>query len=165
MRIQYCLRQNSSRLNQFVKSRQHERIYKNSKKFPFFEKKSYFCLFVLYTFRISRAILNTLVAKKLHEDQCIFRTIFAMGYKVLRRKIIMSSTNLTGKPSVDRPWLQYYPEPLRKITVPECTVKEYLKMNCPVRMWPRWILWQSDFVGYSFSEDRSCCQIYACGRF
>ena len=43
----------------------------------------------------------------------------------------MSSTNLTGKPSVDRPWLQYYPEPLRKITVPECTVKEYLKMNCP----------------------------------
>ena len=34
----------------------------------------------------------------------------------------MSSTNLTGKPSVDRPWLQYYPEPLRKITVPECTV-------------------------------------------
>ena len=44
-----------------------------------------------------------------------------MGYKVLRRKIIMSSTNLTGKPSVDRPWLQYYPEPLRKITVPECT--------------------------------------------
>ena len=54
-----------------------------------------------------------------------------MGYKVLRRKIIMSSTNLTGKPSVDRPWLQYYPEPLRKITVPECTVKEYLKMNCP----------------------------------
>ena len=69
--------------------------------------------------------------KKLYEDQCIFRTIFAMGYKVLRRKIIMSSTNLTGKPSVDRPWLQYYPEPLRKITVPECTVKEYLKMNCP----------------------------------
>lgn len=56
----------SSRLYQFVKSRQHERIYKNSKKFQFFEKNSYFCLFVLYTFRISRAILNTLVAKKLY---------------------------------------------------------------------------------------------------
>lgn len=43
----------------------------------------------------------------------------------------MSETIKTGKPSVDRPWMQYYPEPLRKIQVPECTVKEYLKMNCP----------------------------------
>ena len=38
---------------------------------------------------------------------------------------------MTGKPSVDRPWMKYYPEPLRKIQIPQCTVKEYLKRNCP----------------------------------
>lgn len=39
--------------------------------------------------------------------------------------------SITGRPSIDRPWMKYYPEPLRKIQAPECTVKEYLKMNCP----------------------------------
>ncbi len=42
-----------------------------------------------------------------------------------------NNMNMTGKPSVDRPWMQYYPEALRHIQAPECTVKEYLKMNCP----------------------------------
>lgn len=42
-----------------------------------------------------------------------------------------SNTSMTGKPSVDRPWMKYYPEPLRKIQIPQCTVKEYLKRNCP----------------------------------
>ena len=32
-------------------------------------------------------------------------------------------SNLTGKPSVDRPWLKYYPEQLRQmIKEPKCTV-------------------------------------------
>ena len=43
----------------------------------------------------------------------------------------MSNVSVTGKPSVDRPWMKYYPEPLRKIQIPECTIKEYLKRNCP----------------------------------
>lgn len=43
----------------------------------------------------------------------------------------MNEMKMTGRPSVDRPWMKYYPEPLRKITVPECTVKEYLRQNCP----------------------------------
>lgn len=43
----------------------------------------------------------------------------------------MSETKTTGRPSVERPWMKYYPEPLRKIAVPECTLKEYLRQNCP----------------------------------
>ena len=44
-------------------------------------------------------------------------------------------SNLTGKPSVDRPWLKYYPEQLRQmIKEPKCTVLEYLKSYCPEKM-------------------------------
>ena len=43
----------------------------------------------------------------------------------------MSNEYITRKASEERPWMKYYPEPLRKIAVPECTVLEYLKMNCP----------------------------------
>lgn len=38
---------------------------------------------------------------------------------------------LTGKPSIDRPWLKYYPEMIGQLQIPECTVTEYLRMNCP----------------------------------
>lgn len=37
---------------------------------------------------------------------------------------------LTGKPSVDRPWLQYYPPGVENMTVPEVSLYEYLKMMC-----------------------------------
>ncbi len=37
-----------------------------------------------------------------------------------------------GKPSVDCPWMKYYPDVLRNsIHIPKITVKEYLKGNCP----------------------------------
>ena len=49
----------------------------------------------------------------------------------IKEKKIMSN-NMTGKPSIDRPWMKYYPEVLQKmIQIPECTVKEYLKKYCP----------------------------------
>lgn len=39
---------------------------------------------------------------------------------------------LTGKPSIDRPWLQYYPKELiENLSVPDTTVYEYLMQNCP----------------------------------
>ncbi|OUP63367.1 AMP-binding protein [Drancourtella sp. An177] len=39
---------------------------------------------------------------------------------------------LTGKPSIDRPWMKYYPDMLMQmIKMPECTVEEYLKQCCP----------------------------------
>ena len=43
----------------------------------------------------------------------------------------MNMNNLTGRPSIDRPWMKYYPEVLRNLQIPACTLMEYLKMNCP----------------------------------
>lgn len=40
--------------------------------------------------------------------------------------------NLTGKPSIDRPWMKYYPDQLMSmISLPHCTVREYLERHCP----------------------------------
>ena len=44
---------------------------------------------------------------------------------------MMNTPPITGRPSIDRPWMKYYPEPLRKIQIPECTVQAYLRQNCP----------------------------------
>lgn len=41
------------------------------------------------------------------------------------------NNKLTGKPSIDRPWLKYYPESMIGTQVSECTLREYLKANCP----------------------------------
>lgn len=39
---------------------------------------------------------------------------------------------LTGKPTVDRPWMQYYPpQMIQGLSIPESTVYEYLKDRCP----------------------------------
>ena len=38
---------------------------------------------------------------------------------------------LTGIPSVDRVWMKYYPEEITQLTVPECTLREYMLQNCP----------------------------------
>ena len=71
--------------------------------------------------------------------------------KILRRKVIMSVTCLTGKPSVDRPWMKYYPEVLRNIKVPDCTVLKYLQINCPgedvaaIEFYENKILWSTVF--------------------
>lgn len=38
---------------------------------------------------------------------------------------------ITGKPSIDRPWMQYYPAGVEQITIPDATVTEYLRTHCP----------------------------------
>lgn len=39
---------------------------------------------------------------------------------------------LTGKPSVDRPWMQYYPPQLIEgLSIPDNTIYEYLREHCP----------------------------------
>ena len=44
----------------------------------------------------------------------------------------MSNMTLTGKPSIDKPWLKYYPSVLMDhLMVPECTLNQYLHFNCP----------------------------------
>lgn len=41
----------------------------------------------------------------------------------------MENMQMTGKASVDRPWLQYYPEPMRNMQIPSLTMVEYLKQR------------------------------------
>lgn len=43
----------------------------------------------------------------------------------------MNMNNLTGRASVERPWMKWYPEVLKNLRIPACTLMEYLKMNCP----------------------------------
>ena len=38
----------------------------------------------------------------------------------------MSSWEMTGYPSIDKPWLKYYSEEAINATLPECTIYEYL---------------------------------------
>ena len=39
---------------------------------------------------------------------------------------------MTGKPSIDRPWMQYYPPQLIEgLAIPDSTIYEYLKERCP----------------------------------
>ncbi len=42
----------------------------------------------------------------------------------------MDNVTLTGKPSIDRPWMKYYPAGMDQIQIPECTLLQYLKDNC-----------------------------------
>lgn len=39
--------------------------------------------------------------------------------------------NLTGKASIDKPWLNFYPEGLRNLDVPKITIESFLKMKNP----------------------------------
>ena len=41
----------------------------------------------------------------------------------------MEQTNLTGYPSIDKPWLKYYSEEAINASLPECTMYEYLWEN------------------------------------
>ncbi len=44
----------------------------------------------------------------------------------------MNEKILTGKASIDKPWLKYFPPGMvENIIVPECTLRQYLKKNCP----------------------------------
>lgn len=50
----------------------------------------------------------------------------------LKKEVVMMSIKqkLTGKPSIDRPWMQYYPqEMIENLTVPNSTLYEYLMYN------------------------------------
>lgn len=59
---------------------------------------------------------------------------------------------MTGRPSVDRPWMKYYPEMLRNmIHMPDCTIKEYLRRNSPgddvaaIEFYGTQVLWSTVF--------------------
>lgn len=37
---------------------------------------------------------------------------------------------LTGKPSIDRPWMKFYPAEFKLLQIPECTLNTYLEERC-----------------------------------
>lgn len=37
---------------------------------------------------------------------------------------------LTGKPSIDRPWMKFYPEEVQALQIPECTLNSYMEQRC-----------------------------------
>lgn len=37
--------------------------------------------------------------------------------------------NLTGKASIDKPWLNFYPEEFRNLDIPRITMESFLKMK------------------------------------
>lgn len=42
------------------------------------------------------------------------------------------NTTLTGRPSIDRPWMKFYPDiMMQMISLPSCTIREYLTQHCP----------------------------------
>lgn len=43
----------------------------------------------------------------------------------------MTMATLTGKASIDKPWLNFYPESFRNITVPKVTLESFLKTKNP----------------------------------
>ncbi|MBQ8578762.1 MAG: acyl--CoA ligase [Clostridia bacterium] len=43
----------------------------------------------------------------------------------------MTNQMTRSKPSVERPWMKYYPPMLADLRVPECTLWQYLTANCP----------------------------------
>jgi long-chain acyl-CoA synthetase len=43
--------------------------------------------------------------------------------------IIVENKELTGYPSIDKPWLKYYSEEAKNASVPECSIYEYLVQN------------------------------------
>lgn len=47
------------------------------------------------------------------------------------REPLKTNETLTGKPSVDKPWMKYYPPELAQLEIPDCTLNEYLVRNCP----------------------------------
>ena len=59
---------------------------------------------------------------------------------------------LTGKPSIDKPWMKYYPPiMLQMIQIPGCTIRKYLEDRCPgmdvpaIHYYQREVLWSEIF--------------------
>ena len=79
--------------------------------------------------------VNKAAAAKLSEIQakmnaCIeaMEQIKAGNYELEQKVVEPPKPKLTGKPSVDRPWMQFYPAGADQMVVPEVTMNEYMKM-------------------------------------
>ena len=89
---------------------------------------------------------------------------------------------MTGKPSIDRPWMQYYPPQLIEgLAIPDSTIYEYLKERCPgedvvaIHYYGNEITWktvyeETDSVARAlratgFGEGDSCISAYSAGIY
>lgn len=79
--------------------------------------------------------VNRAAAAKLSEIQekmaaCIeaMEQIKAGNYELEKKVVEPPKPKLTGKPSFDRPWMQFYPPGADQMVVPEVTMNEYMKM-------------------------------------
>ena len=43
----------------------------------------------------------------------------------------MNNVPLSGKASIDKPWLNFYPDEFKNISIPKCTLETFLKTKCP----------------------------------
>ena len=73
---------------------------------------------------------------------------------------------MTGKPSIDRPWMQYYPpQMIEGLRVPESTLYDYLKERCPgedviaIHYYGHEILWKEVYE----QVDKVACSLRAIG--
>ena len=46
-----------------------------------------------------------------------------------RKKMETTNMNLTGKASIDKPWLKYYPEELHNMETPKITLEDYVSRS------------------------------------
>ena len=82
--------------------------------------------------------VNKAAAAKLSEIQtkmnaCIeaLEQIKGGNYELEQEKVVAPPRpKLTGKPTVDRPWMQYYPPGADQMAVPAVSISEYMKMMC-----------------------------------
>ena len=64
-------------------------------------------------------------------DTYIELTKFYMKNIIFNRQGEEKIMNMTGKASIDKPWLNFYPEQFKNIEVPKMTVEAFLKMKNP----------------------------------
>ncbi|MGN0267253.1 MAG: AMP-binding protein [Lachnospiraceae bacterium] len=75
------------------------------------------------------------------------------------------NSKMTGKPSIDRPWLNHYPDFMKNIQIPECSLWDYFKMNCPgedvaaIHYYGEDILWKTVFE----QAEATACALKALG--
>ena len=68
-----------------------------------------------------------------HDDSIsfiYFHVKLTSSYRKVRKNVM--NQQVTGKPSIDKPWMKYYPPQLiQGLTIPAQTVYEYLMERCP----------------------------------
>ncbi len=60
--------------------------------------------------------------------------------------------NLTGKASIDKPWLNFYPEEFRNLDIPRITMESFLKMKIRMKTEQHLNIMETRSRGNSFGQ-------------